>query len=298
MRLAKYSYKAGGDPRNNNIKAFVKNTYGQPYIPGSSLKGAVRTAILYGIIKDNYDETQCIQARNKISSGAQSRSPLKYYKKEMSAITEDFERKMLHTLMLDKENPESAVNSIMRGLRISDSEPLSLDCLCVCSKEDIKRDGAQKKSPRSLPMLRECLRPGTIISFDMDIDDRYFKFGTDFLDRCFKIYYNKQWEQMIKFTLQSNSPKPSSEESYIVIGGGSGYISKTFTHMIMGKRVDDERVLRTVSAILSKQFDNPKRNHKHYLDIKTGVSPHTRKMTTYKREYVDFGICNIKIDKL
>ena len=38
---------------NMNIASFVKDAYGLPYLPGSSLKGAIRTAFAYGeICKD------------------------------------------------------------------------------------------------------------------------------------------------------------------------------------------------------------------------------------------------------
>ena len=38
--------KGGGNKRTKEIDAFVKDVYGQPYIPGSSLKGMLRSALL------------------------------------------------------------------------------------------------------------------------------------------------------------------------------------------------------------------------------------------------------------
>ncbi|MBU1614706.1 type III-A CRISPR-associated RAMP protein Csm5, partial [bacterium] len=34
----------------NKIRPVIRNAYGQPYIPGTSIKGAIRTAIMWNIL--------------------------------------------------------------------------------------------------------------------------------------------------------------------------------------------------------------------------------------------------------
>ena len=39
-----------------SIAAFIKNAYNEPYVPGSSIKGMLRTIILWNKVYDNYDK--------------------------------------------------------------------------------------------------------------------------------------------------------------------------------------------------------------------------------------------------
>ena len=279
--IAKYSYKAGEDPRNQNIKEFVKDAYGQPYIPGSSLKGAVRTAIMHGIIQDYSDRGKYPRERDDVYKImlAGDRSMIS----DIGKCASDFEKKKLHTLSLDEKHPKSAVNSIMRGLRISDSEPIPLGRLCLCKKLDVSLS-----DERSLNLLRECLMPETQIVFDLDIDNDYFPYDTDFIEKSFDVQYKVAYAQQQKFTMHPPVTRRNGEH-LITLGGGSGYLSKTFTHRLMSSK--DNMDIKMVSAILDKQFYK----HNHRKDVDKGVSPHIRKMTVVGRKYYDMGICRIEI---
>lgn len=49
----------------NEIHCFVKNAYGKPYIPGSSLKGALRTAIFIYMVKNALESDNLIEFQKK-----------------------------------------------------------------------------------------------------------------------------------------------------------------------------------------------------------------------------------------
>ena len=284
-KLSGYSYSAA-DPKNNNIKAFIKDIYGRPYIPGSSLKGALRTAILYIMIKDNKDIAE--KSRKAVADiiGEIKRdreNASKRVRKDLTRISADLEASLINTLGNDIKKPTNAVNSILRGLRISDSDPLPVDVLCLASKLDVgKRD---EKSPN---LLRECIAPETKITFDMDIDDAYFPYDADHILDCLDEYYDLQEWQMSQFDTHPTI-KAKAGEHYTVIGGGAGYVSKTFTHQLMTD--EDDMDLETVSQILHAQFYK----HRHNNDVRNGVSPHMRKMTRLGGRYYDFGICRVDI---
>ena len=82
--------------------------------------------------------------------------------------TDHLEQEAFYTLGRDKETGRNAVNDILGGLRISDSAPLSLEDLTLCQKIDVLRNGNQRK----LPILRECLKPGTELHFTLTIDPK------------------------------------------------------------------------------------------------------------------------------
>lgn len=56
-KIKKYTIIADFEKFNINkeIHTFIKTSGYKPYIPGSEIKGAVRTAILYNILKDNWE---------------------------------------------------------------------------------------------------------------------------------------------------------------------------------------------------------------------------------------------------
>lgn len=293
-KAAHYRYISPEDPNNQNIKAFIKNAYGQPYIPGSSLKGAVRTAILYKIIEEHYNSSnppkvpEDIMKNVRYSEKERDPKQKKPYLRQMNYLADDYEMSVINTLDVDSKHPKSGVNSIMRGLRISDSEPLKTSDLCLCKKIDIMPDGETAGRKTSPPVLRECLRPGTSISFDIDIDEKLLGHDAVFLDSSFDAYYDVQEWQMSAFT---KHPTIEAKKGihYIVLGGGSGYVSKTFTYPLMPQ--DDDMDLRTVSQIMQIKF--PGGGHRKDLDY--GVSPHTRKMTVFNGKYYDFGVCRIEL---
>ncbi|MCS6815833.1 MAG: type III-A CRISPR-associated RAMP protein Csm5 [Blastocatellia bacterium] len=51
--VAAYHLSCPQDPLETPIRAAVKDVYGQPYLPGSSIKGAIRTAIIWRLVNDD-----------------------------------------------------------------------------------------------------------------------------------------------------------------------------------------------------------------------------------------------------
>ena len=166
--IAKYSYESAF-PDNHNIKEFIKDAYGQPYIPGSSIKGAVRTALLYNLIKDN--ENVASKARAEIMREISERHFDRKNIRNIENISSRLEQQLINTLKIDSRN--SSVKSIMKGFLISDSKPLSVNDLCLCKKIDV---ALEKEDENTINLPRECISPDTEIVFDVDIDDKYFPY--------------------------------------------------------------------------------------------------------------------------
>ena len=61
----------------------------------------------------------------------------------------------------------NAVNNCFSGIRVSDSEPLSVSDLMLCRKTDLLPD----ENENSISVKRECLKPGTKVKFSMEIDE-------------------------------------------------------------------------------------------------------------------------------
>lgn len=111
--------------RLNEVAAFIKDPYGNPYIPGSSLKGAIRTILINEFFKVDNNRT----ARFAIPWGAQR---------------------------------DRAFSDIFHDIRVSDSQPIPPEKLILAQKWDYS---AIKGEASALPIHRESLKPFTEVLF-------------------------------------------------------------------------------------------------------------------------------------
>lgn len=163
------------------VDEFVKGPDGNPYIPGSSVKGAIRTAILTCMALDNAELRKRGERALRDSRGEKSSDAA-------------FIRAALGTEQ--PEGADSTTYNLMRYISVADSDPLSTDDLVFAKKYDLfskKDDGSHKRrmghtsigeynEGNELNINRECLRPGTKFSIDIDIDDRIDRYLPAALD--------------------------------------------------------------------------------------------------------------------
>lgn len=115
------------DQRITDLRPMIRNGIGQLYIPGSSIKGAIRTAIAYHLLKhaDRYNVPEQQQISEIERRLRQSMGELKQRAKFfddrlfMDSLFSDFD------LIGDRSSVRKGPNTdFMRALHISDSEPL------------------------------------------------------------------------------------------------------------------------------------------------------------------------------
>lgn len=168
-----------------DIWRFVKDAHGCPYVPGSSIKGMLRTAILISLIgRDRQAYAQLYDRRRVLEN--------------LKRADVDIQRKAFWVGQLDRDE-DSVVNDVLRYLSVSDSDPLSVGDLVLAKKYDKfsqKDDGRHKKKlgkisdekayyqGNELNIYRECLRPGTTIRTTLTVDERIGQYFDDLhLDR-------------------------------------------------------------------------------------------------------------------
>ena len=186
---------------------------------------------------------------------------------------------------------KNPVNSILRGLVVGDSLPLSTDDIILCQKIDIHTDGSEKK----MPILRECIKPGTSIRFPVHIDTDVFPYDSEqILDAVKKVL------KSINMNYLDSFPKiPVStdiEKAKLYLGGGTGFPQKTIIYSL--NKDNKRNAVETTAQILHNVFYSPgsknakasyhKDDHQKY-----GVSPRVRKCTVYNGRKYDFGLCEI-----
>lgn len=296
------AYVTGKNP--NDIVTFARNGLGERYIPGSSLKGAFRTAILAYVLL-NIDRTKCYNklehaTRNGVNHGRRS------IKNAVNETMDDVEKYL--GIRIDKDGKYDMVNSRFKGLTVSDAKLID-ETAAIVQKWDLSLTKSQsEKKPNDLPIYREAIVPATKAVFTIGIDGSERGMGeigvktagnllhalSVFRDLQYKTY-KEAIDKVYKGSVDHSVFRYLDElnEANLVLGGGTGYISKTLIYPIAGSREKGKSIAR---KILSEQFDRPGRKYdpKHrYDDI---ISPHTLKLTKSNDMHM-MGLCNIKVVK-
>ncbi len=276
---------------HNDIVTFARNGLGERYIPGSSLKGAFRTAILAYVLL-NIDRTKCY---NKLEHATRN---------AVDETMDDVEKYL--GIRIDKDGKYDMVNSRFKGLTVSDAKLIN-ETAAIVQKWDLSLTKSRsEKKPKDL--YREAIVPATKAVFTIGIDGSERGMGeigvktagnllhalSVFRDLQYKTY-KEAIDKVYKGSVDHSVFRYLDElnEANLVLGGGTGYISKTLIYPIAGSREKGKSIAR---KILSEQFDRPGRkyDHKHrYDDI---ISPHTLKLTKSNDMHM-MGLCNIKVVK-
>lgn len=265
------------------IQTFIKDPYGHPYIPGSSLKGAFRTMLLCDSLLQDPELSRDL-AYSLDSSIDYHKERNRYLSRENKMIDHEIFHHGISRVYPERKL-EDEVNDGLRGLIISDSAPVSDDKLCICQKVDKAVNGEN----RAMPLLRECIRPGVRIPFTISIDTSECTLERNQLRDAIKHYYTYYCNVfMNKFR---DAPVVKGNSTTFFLGGGCGYVSKTGTYAVLQ---DDPSAVRTVGRILNATLPRKiQKKHGHLMDTRKGVSPHLLKCTRYKGKEYQMGACSL-----
>lgn len=273
----------------NDISRHIQQPDGSLYVPGSSIKGVFRTAILYSLLQKRQDikVKYWRQIQEKISSN--------YFKpyRDFNKLISDLENELLHTLRLVDGNIRSnnAVCSAMRGLQVSDTYASRNMQTAILQKVDGGFDKFGKASPKKLPIFRECMLPEAELFFDVKIEKAvmntiainsvddllkathsFFAAVTDLLQQAF----GKEYQEAFQVVAAGN----------MFLGGNTGFLSKTLLAMLAP---DKDTAKNTIKVLLDKSF----KNHKHLLRDKI-IAPRTLKCTNYNGKLMLMGVAEVR----
>ena len=180
--------------------------------------------------------------------------------------------------MVQTGNP---LNSIMQGVRISDSLPVPDSRLCLTRKIDEFPD----RTYNAINICRECIKPGTQIRCVLTLDQsilrgeiteqtivRSIAEASAFYQRSVIAHYPQACNDMNSKT--------------ILLGGGVGYQSKTVTNAYYGNQAMD---------VTMRVLDAAFRKHHHLQDWQEGISPRALKQTDFNNTPYAYGVCEVSI---
>ena len=258
----------------NDIQTFVKDPYGKPYIPGSSLKGTIRTALLAYIVLKDYDRFAKIVQQIKSGSKETDLNKGRYLQRETAAL----EKEVFHTLNRNN-NKKDAVNSVMSELIVSDSSPIETEQLTLCQKIDLTLN----QHENLLPIFRECLKPATVVEFILTIHDSFpftMRDIQEALENYNSLYYNRLGK---KFHMGNSEP------GILWLGGGVGFGAKTVINSLFG----EDEALAVTDRIFQVTVRKNYNDHHHNNDRNLGDAPHVYKCTRYHGARYDMGMSKI-----
>lgn len=274
--------------RVNDISRQVKTPDGVPYIPGSTLKGAIRSAILFHNIRQHPEAYLPFWNRIKAAMEAGNR-------RQMRDLAQNIERQAFTRLKQQKNRPDDALQSVMKGLAVSDAMLVGHERdTVILQKYDVSSIRREGLKGHPLALFRECIPAGRKFRFSMTLDKDIARLiGITSLDDVW------QWvRDYLAFGLAQEKGvfgheyKGEFEESKLAdirLGGGTGFLSKTVYYALAPNGEG-----RTVLANFFDDVLFTRRNCHHHKTKDDRLTPRTLKLAWADNDRWILGLAAVK----
>jgi CRISPR-associated protein Csm5 len=173
-----FRYRLRGRPAMNQISEQIKDVYGQPYLPGSSLKGALRTVLAVGgaTVSDLNVKNMAIAELDKIE---ERRRRGKRARPNRSWAGQPIEQELFAPgAPRDRRGRkrDAPHYDFLRALQVSDSGSVSSDHLSLMQVNIYPTTGQQTQygQQRGLDIDVEALRQGTTFQVPIKVEGYLF----------------------------------------------------------------------------------------------------------------------------
>lgn len=273
----------------NDVSCLIKNYKGEPYIPGSSIKGMLRTAILSNHI-----------AKNKNLFSEDWNSIGRYVKensfKNIEYHIQDIENKCVCVLpQKDTKNKvQKQLLDVFRAILVSDTNSVPVEKITVVQKNDWGEKSI--KSGKTIPLWREAIKKDTYLRFSITMDLNMLMSTPigiskidDVLEMLNYFYENVLLKFESNFDFKCLDTQYSSKEKPLVyLGGGTGFHTKSVLYSLAPD-------LQSASKVIAEYLDIVfKKMHTHVI-TDTKVSPRTIKLAKTENELLKMGLCSMKV---
>ena len=241
------------------IHQFQRDAYGRAYIPGSSLKGALRTAWLVHLL---LHETP---------------TPGKKRTLEAFEVNHDyvFPEGSYANKLRSGAAADDILDSIFRGVQVSDSAPIDNDKLILTGRTLISPLSAARVEDfdgdaKDLPLYQECVRPGETIRFRLTLDQSILNrhihpITKDALLEAIAEFSRFYQDAFLSHFPQGHPVANIPDTPHLILGGGTGFFSKTVGYPYLK---DDY-----AAALFKSRCEDEKRPvHKVYWSFLVGAA--------------------------
>ena len=271
----------------NDIVRQQRDVYGYPVIPGSSLKGVIHSAIRWHLICRNPEKYRDLWP--EIQSAVEQRN-----RREVRNLTTRLENRTVNVLHLTSEKGKDALNSVMRGIRISDAH------LVVKKKDTVlvqKLDASFKKKKgygraavepegHTLSVFRECIPSRSKYRFTITLDQGIVQhIGLSSLRELWQWVreYTQAGIHMQEKVFGQDFSREFAEakKADLLLGGGTGFLSKTLLYALAPTQEEGQQ---TLAKYLDKAFHKGRRPAHYHLRDDQELTPRTVKLARFGQE--------------
>ena len=278
-------YNEGRKNSLNDITPQIRGANGEVYIPGSSIKGVIDSAIISHMLRNNKAFRSTVQRELRKVLDVYKRKNARNLFKDIFKMVNLAILKLIHILTNNEGKPFKAIlASAFRGISVSDAMPIEAIKTEVLKKEDtcVNEDGTHEIS-----VHRECILPNQKFSFTLTLDTAITKeIGITSVNQVLEILqedFDATHELLSsKFKKVSPSIFKALEPANAYIGSNTGFIQKT---IIMAAFTDDEKTgIDIIKAILDVNFQKAKHDSKDHF-----MAPRAIKLVKWNGNYYEMG---------
>lgn len=281
----------------NDIVRQQRDVYGYPFIPGSSLKGMIHSAIRWHLIRRNPERYRDLWPEIKIAVEQGNR-------KDVRNLTAQLENRTVNVLHLTDQRGKEALNSVMRGIRISDAQ------LTVKKRDTVliqKLDASFKKKKgygraavepegHTLSVFRECIPSRSRYRFTITMDRGIVQnIGLSSLEELWQWVreYTQAGILMQEkvFGKDFSAEFQEAETADLLLGGGTGFLSKTVLYALAPSQEEGQQTLAKYLDSVFRKRKLPA--HYHQRDDQR-LTPRTVKLARFGHERWLMGLASVK----
>ena len=284
------AYNQGLKNSLNDIIPQIRGVDGRVYIPGSSIKGVIDSAIISHMLRTNSKFRSSVQQQleDLLYKYSVNKNDKRRAKREISSIlrkVNDLITNQISVLVDKNSRPfKGILASAFRGISVSDAMSNNIIQTEVLKKEDA---GVDEDGTHAISVNRECILPNQTLSFTLTLDTAITKeIGITNIDQVLEILqqdFDATHELIIsKFTKVNPSVFKALEPANAFIGGNTGFIQKT---VIMAAFTDDiNKGVEVIRALLDVNFQKAGHDRKDKF-----MAPRAIKLVKWNGHYYEMG---------
>ena len=269
----------------NDLQKGITLADGRLYIPGSSVKGMLRTGILYKYLKEHPALRRELAV--EVKRAFADRNP----KRALANVAKILEGKV----NILKYKDSGAIKSALKGLLVSDAMPTEKASAVIA----VRRDASTLKERNGeiqlggMPICCECLAPDTEYSLTVTMDKRMMaELGIGSIDEIIAAA-----REYLRETLAIQQPVfggdysrqfKEAETADFVLGGGTGFHHTSLWMFLFEDREEAMRLLRDYLDL------EPAFRQHHHRDMDREISPRTLKLVESGSGLQLMGLCSIR----
>lgn len=225
------------------FKTHIRDARGRAYLPGSSLKGAIRTALIENLLQeDNRLEQALIQPLGRVPATGDRRA----LRRDLRRVWQGMEQELL------RGGQNKANFDLLRFVLVSDSEPLSPEQV---SLRKVRSEGTRLRTGTWI----EALRPGASTRFTLslvpDAPLELLKLGDDrreylLWETLMEVLYKRAERRLarelqyaypaaVHNRLQQLRTRNRRDAPLLCVGWGQGYLGTTVMGLVQDERAQE-----------------------------------------------------------